>query len=159
MSRISYRLANSGDSESLANLRREFLTEGGGDAKVVGRLAGAIRTYFSEMLSAGDFVAAVAVVGDEIIGTSGMVYDRHPPLVKNPTGLCPYIMNMYVRPEYRRRGVATKLLKMLIAEAGKSGAQAITLHHWAGKRNFYAQAGFHPRQREMVLALRSHREL
>jgi len=73
--------------------------------------------------------------------------------------MCPYIMNMYVRPEYRRRGVATKLLKMLIAEAGKSGAHAITLHHWAGKRNFYARAGFRPRQREMVLALRSHREL
>ncbi len=144
-----------GDIDALVKLRLAFLSEGSGKPAAVVKLAGAIRNYFSRMIPAGAFVAAIAETGGEIVGTSGMVYDRHPPLLKNPTGLCPYIMNMYVRPEFRRRGVATRLLKMLLAEAKKSGGRSVTLHFWPGKSEFYAKVGFRRREREMVLELGS----
>ncbi len=153
MKKIAYRLAGVGDIAVLVQLRLDFLVEYGQNARKVSSLRPAIRKYFSTMLRAGAFVAAVAEVDGVIVGLSGMVYDRHPPQLKHPNGIYPYIMNVYVRPEFRRRGIATKLLKMLIREAKNAKANIVTLHFWPGKSELYAKVGFVPREREMQLAL------
>ncbi len=153
MSEISYRWAVPGDIEALVNLRLEFLAEGGQGGGEATGLPQAVRAYFSTMLPRGDFVAALAEADGIIVGVSGMVYDRHPPRLKNPSGIQPYIMNVYVRSAYRGRGIATELLKMLIGKARASGSKLITLHFWPGKSALYAKVGFVPTEAEMKLEL------
>jgi GNAT superfamily N-acetyltransferase len=82
-----------------------------------------------------------------------MVYDHRPPRLKNPTGLSPYILNTYVPPKYRHRGIATMLLQMLINHARAAGSKTITLHFWPGKSALYAKVGFVPTEAEMKLEL------
>lgn len=153
MSKISYRFALPADADALVQRRLEFLAEGGHSPAESPGLADAIRAYFAELLPAGQFVAALAEADGVIVATGGMVFDRHPPRPKQPNGLSPYIMNVYVAPAYRRQGIATRLLEMLIARARESGATVLTLHHWPGKSDLYAKVGFKFREREMALEL------
>jgi len=151
VSEISYRFAIPSDIETLVRLRLEFLAEGGqGGTDSTGLPAG-IRDYFSTKLPNGEFVAALAESDGTVIGGSGMIYDRRPPRSKNPTGLSPYILNMYVAPEFRRQGIATQLLQMLINHAKAAGSKVITLHFWPGKSALYAKVGFVPSEREMKI--------
>jgi GNAT superfamily N-acetyltransferase len=56
------------------------------------------------------------------------------PAYSNPQGTNAYIMNMYTRPEYRRRGIASKTLDLLVQEAKKTRYQKnIFRRHRDGK--------------------------
>jgi GNAT superfamily N-acetyltransferase len=153
VSEVTYRFAEASDIAALVELRLIFLAEAGMQAGQAPSLPDAIRTYFSTMLPTGAFVAAIAETGGAIVGIGGMTYDRHPPRLNNPTGLSPYIMNIYVRPEYRRRGIATQLLKMLTDRAKQAGGTTATLHFGPGKSELYAKCGFKPTDNEMKLIL------
>jgi len=153
VSEIAYRLARVSDIETLVALRLAFLAEGGYGGPDAPWLSGALREYFTTMLRNGYFVGAIAEVAGAVVGTSGMVYDRHPPRLSNPSGVAPYIMNMYVVPEYRRRGIATSLLQTLITEARAANCRVVTLHFWPGKSALYTKLGFVPVETEMKLEL------
>lgn len=153
MSKITYRIAVPGDLAALVKLRHAFLAEAGQDVSKHPKVVKATKAYFKEMLPLGRIVVSLAEVEGTIIGVCVMIFDRHLPRLKQPTGLAPYIMNMYVVPEFRRRKIATKLLRMLIVQARQAGANIITLHYWPGKMALYEKAGFTLREREMQLEL------
>jgi GNAT superfamily N-acetyltransferase len=153
VTKITCRFAGPADIPALVQLRLDFLTEGGQDVARARWLPRALRAYFSKNLASGAFIAAIAETAGVIVATGGMIYHRIPPSVKNPTGLSAYIMNVYVMPEFRRRGLATKLLKMLAARAKKAGCISVQLHFWKGRRALYAKAGYLPVKTEMKLKL------
>lgn len=49
------------------------------------------------------------------------------PTYNNPSGTKAYIMNMYTKPEYRRKGIAYKTSDMLIKDIKSKGISAISL--------------------------------
>lgn len=51
-------------------------------------------------------------------------------------------MNMYVAPEYRRRGIASRLLDLLIADSRERGIDFITLEATHMGRKLYDHYGF-----------------
>jgi GNAT superfamily N-acetyltransferase len=153
VSKITYRLAQPRDVAQLTQLRLAFLAEGGQDVARARWLPRALRAYFSKNVASGAFIAAIAETAGVIVATSGMVYHRHPPRVSDPSGVYAYIMNVYVAPEFRRRGLASKLLKILTAHAKKDGCANVRLHFWKGRRALYAKAGFVPVKTEMKLTL------
>ena len=85
------------------------------------------------------------------MGAGGVSYYRVMPTFHNPTGRCAYIMNMYVRPAYRRRGIATAMLDLLVADARRHGAGRIGLEATAMGRPLYEQYGFVSASGEMEL--------
>lgn len=153
MSKITYRFAVPGDLDALVVLRFAFLAEAGQDVAQHPKVAKATRAFFAESLASGSSVTALAEARGELIAACVMIFDRHLPRLRQPTGLSPYIMNMYVRPEYRRMKIATKLLHMLIVRARRAGAHVITLHYWPRRSALYEKVGFKMRQREMLLEL------
>jgi len=93
-------------------------------------------------------------VNDDIVAVSGMVMHHNIPRHTNPTGLEPYILNVYVTPELRGRGISKHLLKMLIKEARKARAIKLTLRFWPGKEALYSKLGFKTTKNEMRLDLK-----
>ena len=73
------------------------------------------------------------------------------PTFHNPSGRCAYIMNMYVRPDYRRRGIATAILDLLVTDARERGAGRIALEATEAGRPLYEKYGFVPALSEMAL--------
>ena len=60
-------------------------------------------------------------------------------------------MNMYTRPEYRRQGIARRMLDILISDAKSRGIRFITLEATQMGKPLYEKAGFVPLKNEMIL--------
>lgn len=73
------------------------------------------------------------------------------PTYHNPSGYKAYIMNMYTHPDYRRRGIAYKMLDILVNEAKSKGINAISLETTEMGRPVYEKYGFVQMKNEMEL--------
>ena len=73
------------------------------------------------------------------------------PTYHNPSGKKAYIMNMYTRPEYRRKGIAYRMLDLLVEDAKEKGIGFITLEATAAGRPLYERYGFTAMGSEMEL--------
>ncbi|MGA2230688.1 MAG: GNAT family N-acetyltransferase, partial [Tepidisphaeraceae bacterium] len=154
MEAVTYRRATTSDIPSLVELRAVFLAEATGADASDPVLLEAIERYFSSAIPGGDFISYLGVAGDRVIATSGLVYHRHAPSARNLSGVEPYIMNMYTRPEWRGRGIAAALLDKLVAFAREANFHRIRLHTYPKAVRLYARAGFVPAGDEMKLDLK-----
>lgn len=148
-----YRRAKIEDADRLVTLRLAFLAEISAASQSDAALHQPLLEYFSRTIPTDQYVGFVAVADSEIIATSGLVFHEHPPSNRNPTGREGYIMNMYTMPDHRRRGIATRLLQMLIEYAREKQCGKISLHVMPLGNSIYLNAGFVPIQSEMRLNL------
>lgn len=63
-----------------------------------------------------------------------------------------YIWGLYVEPDYRRQGIATRLMQMSINYLSSIGCTQILLHASQAGQPVYEELGFHP-SNEMSLKL------
>ena len=117
MQNVTYHRAESTDIPVLVELRVAFLAEVAGADPNDADLAKALTEYFSASLPSGEFIAYVAEVQNRVVASSGLIFHKHPPSAKNPSGLEAYIMNMYTAPAWRGRGIASALLQELVVIA------------------------------------------
>ena len=109
------------------------------------------RDYYLRALRDGTHTAFLAFDGDAFVGAGGVSYFRVMPTCHNPTGWKAYVMNMYVRPAYRRRGIATRMLDLLVGDARARGIGCISLEATDAGRPLYENYGFIPMTHEMEL--------
>lgn len=146
---IVYRRATSADVGSLVELRAAFLAEVTGPDPADPVLLDALARYFCSTLPTGEFTAFLAVSDDRVVAASGLVYHRHPPSATNLEGVEAYVMNMYTIPPFRGRGIASALLRELVAVAGQSNCRWIRLHAFPKAVPLYSRSAFVPVTGEM----------
>ena len=105
--------------------------------------------FYEETLADGSFTAFLALDGDTLAGIGGVNFFRIPPKPKNKTGRSAYISNMYTRPEYRGRGIATKIFALLVDEARERGCGKVILHASDMGRPIYEKYGFNMQKNAM----------
>ena len=147
---IEYKIATNDDIELLMSSRLEML-------KVVNDLpkdyvyddviVNESRDYFLN----GDHVTVLAIDGGEVIGCASMSFMWIMPTFSHPTGKRAHLMNVYTRSEYRRQGIARKMVEMLIDETWKRGATEISLDATEAGRPLYKKCGFEDSEECMVL--------
>ncbi len=150
---IRVRRATLTDLDTLVTFRVALFTEMGqiaSDADAA-RLAALSRSYFTEALATGAFLGWLAEASGAIVASGGAVRFQRPPSPANPSGNEMYIMNMYTRPHWRGRGVATALLEAIIAEVRATDARRIWLHATEAGRAVYERAGFRGTTSDMEL--------
>lgn len=109
------------------------------------------REYYQTALQDDAHVAYLVFDGDKFVGAGGVSFFQVMPTYHNPTGRKAYIMNMYTRPEYRRKGIALKTLDLLVAEARMRGITSISLEATNMGRPLYEKYGFISMKDEMEL--------
>lgn len=77
-----------------------------------------------------------------ICGSGAVCMQREMPSPDDISGLSAYIMNVYVRPQYRGRGLGRRIVKALIAFAQGKGCGKIYLETTDMARKLYAGSGF-----------------
>ena len=107
--------------------------------------------YYQDALTNDTHVAYLVFDGDDFVGAGGISFFKVMPTFHNPTGQKAYIMNMYTKPEYRRKGIAYKTLDLLIAEAKRKGITSISLEATDMGRPLYKKYGFVKMNDEMEL--------
>ena len=73
------------------------------------------------------------------------------PSPDNPSGRCAYLMNIYVRPRFRRRGIGAAIVRRLVAEARNRGIEKTYLETSGSGRNLYRSLGFAEMPDMMIL--------
>lgn len=150
---IEYRPATVDQMDELVAIRVEVLRAANrlSNSADLSAVAEASRTYYIRALADGSHVGYLAYDGENFVGAGGVSYYQVMPTCHNPTGKKAYIMNMYVRPAYRRRGIAGYILDLLVKDARARGIVEITLEATDAGRPLYEKHGFTPMRHEMEL--------
>ena len=83
----------------------------------------------------------------------GMSYMWIMPTFSHPTGKRAHLMNVYTNKDYRRQGIARKMVNMLIDDARDRGATEISLDATESGRPLYESLGFIDSDECMVLLI------
>lgn len=129
------------DVRRLIGWRREVIAEVFGE-EPSRQLMEANEKYYREALAFGEHVAVVATVDGREAGCGGLCLSCELPSPDNPTGICGYLMNIYVRPPYRRLGVGHSIVSRLVREAEKRRCGKIYLETTDRGRSLYRSCGF-----------------
>ena len=144
------RIATKDDIEDLMSSRLEMLKVVNGlpeDYVFTDQIINESRDYFLN----GDHLTVLATDGDEVVGCASMSFIRIMPTFGHPTGKRAHLMNVYTRSEYRRRGIARRMVELLIDESWKAGATEISLDATELGRPLYESLGFTDSTECMVL--------
>ena len=109
------------------------------------------RTYYQKAFAENTHTAYLLWDGETLAGTGAVSYFQVMPTVHNSTGRKAYLMNLYTAPQYRRQGIATRILTRLVEDAHRRGVTAISLEATAMGRPLYEKFGFVPMEHEMEL--------
>ena len=152
---LEYRKATAEDAELLVKMRIEVLLAANSlpDDTNMEEVEKQSRIYYERAIPDETHTAILAFDGDRFVGAGGISYYQVLPTYHNPTGRKGYIMNMYTRPEYRRMGIATHMLDLLIHDARGKGLAFISLEATAAGRPLYEKYGFSATTSEMELLL------
>ena len=108
----------------ITQLTEEYTSEGRKPPEDVD-LESALFDFYHRHMADGTFVSWLAMDGDKIIGTSGMSFVEKPPYFSCPTGKLGLLSSMFTDPDYRRMGIARKLLDRVVEEAKAYGCGAV----------------------------------
>ena len=111
------------------------------------------RNYYEQALADGTHTALLVFDHGQFVGAGAISYYRVMPTYHNPTGRKGYIMNMYTRPEYRRKGIAFHTLELLIEDAQEKGIVSVSLEATSAGYPLYEKYGFSCMEGEMEFSL------
>src|SRR6266852_120181 len=116
------------------------------------------RTWVAEMMKLRLLHGYVITTDKGKVAASGCVWLRQvQPSQGRPASLVPYLMSMYTSPKFRRRGLASMIVKEATVWAKRKGYGRMTLHASSVGRKVYSQLGW-KRTWEMEVDLRRPRE-
>lgn len=98
--------------------------------------------YYQKHIADDTHFAIVAMVDGKECGCGSICISDELPSPDNLTGHCAYLMNIYVREEFRKHGVAHTIVEALIAEAKRRGCGKIYLETTADGKPVYSSLGF-----------------
>ncbi len=143
---ISIRPATVEDLPSILHHRREmFRAMGYSDSRILEPLEPIAERYFVEAFKSGTFRGWIAIEpSGKVVGGGGIADYTLPPGPYAPSLIRSEIINVYVEPEYRRQGIARRLMEVMIEWCRDHGYVSVFLHASNEGRPLYASMGFAP---------------
>jgi GNAT superfamily N-acetyltransferase len=123
------------------------------DSLTLDTMASLSSEYLKSAMANGSFRAWLAADADRIAAGGAVVISLWPAHPYDLQCRRATILNVYTDPEYRRRGIARKLMQIMIAWCQREGFARVTLHASDDGRALYESLGFEP-SNEMRLNLR-----
>ncbi len=154
---MEYRKTTAADIDLLMELRLEMLRKVNDlpdSYEFTDEFVECNRRYFLE----GDQTTAAAFDGGRAAGCASISYIGIMPTFSHPTGKRAHIMNVYTRSEYRRKGIARKLITMLIEAAAERGVTEISLDATDMGKPLYLALGFENSDAHMAKIINNERK-
>ncbi|MBQ7918596.1 MAG: GNAT family N-acetyltransferase [Lachnospiraceae bacterium] len=150
---LNYKKATLEDLEMLVETRIEVLRAANrlSDDVDMSQVKKQSYQYYQEALRSSTHTAYLVFDEDIFVGAGGISYFKIMPTYHNPSGHKAYIMNMYTKPAYRRKGIAFKTLDLLVRDAHARGISSISLEATEMGRPLYEKYGFVKMDAEMEL--------
>ena len=107
--------------------------------------------YYKRALCDDTHIAYLVFDGERFVGCGGVSFFHVMPTYHNVSGNKAYIMNIYTEPAYRRRGIAYRILDLLVNDIRSKGVIAVSLEATEAGRPLYEKYGFVKMNDEMEL--------
>ena len=138
------RKANLDDIELLIQLRIDYLTEDTGiltqeESFAIKRQ---LKEYFLKAISNNSFIGILAEIEGAVVSAAFLVISERPANPAFITGITGTLLNVITYPEYRRKGIATKVIEKIIDESKKEGVSSIDLMATEDGKALYEKMGF-----------------
>jgi GNAT superfamily N-acetyltransferase len=149
------RRATVADAEVIAHHRVAMFRDMGmvADDEVT-PLHAAAYAFLTTALANGEYLGWVVDAYGQVIAGGGLLIRRLPPRPGSPhTDTEAYVLNVYTEPEYRRRGLARRLMQVILDWCAANAIARVSLHASDDGRGLYLTMGFSPTN-EMRLELR-----
>lgn len=138
--KIEYKRLTEKELDNFIDKRIHQLREEGAKEEI--DLVPALKDYYQRHMAEGTFVSWIALDGNTMIGTSGMSFVEKPPYFGCPSGKIGLLSSMYTDPDYRRKGIAKKLLSCVIKDAKEYGCGTIQITASEMGIKLYTDFGF-----------------
>jgi GNAT superfamily N-acetyltransferase len=102
----------------------------------------ASRRYFDAALRDGSYYGTLCEIDGQTVAGGGVVVAAWPGSPMNHEPKRAWILNIYVEPQYRKRGLAQTIMQELIDWCRHNGFQSVALHSSEYGRPLYEKLGF-----------------
>ncbi|SMD02544.1 GNAT family N-acetyltransferase [Sporomusa malonica] len=140
---MNIRKATIDDIDILIKLRIDYLLADNGNLTTDEKNAirSQLTTYFSKHIN-HDFIAILAETDNNILSTAFLAISEKPANPAFITGKTGTLLNVLTYPEYRRIGIASRVISKIIDEAKQLGVSSINLSATKEGKPLYEKLGF-----------------
>ena len=149
---MEYKITTKDDIDILMTARLEMIRKLNGlsdDYQFSNEFIEKSKNYFLE----GNQTTVLAIQDGIAVGCASISYIEIMPTLSHPTGKRAHFVNVYTKADYRRKGIARKLVRMLIDEAKEKGVTEISLDATDLGKVLYESLGFCKSDECMVMNL------
>ncbi len=145
--RYTIRRATPADARAMSDMRmRMFVDMGKPDDQRTREMVAAFVQWVSDAIERGTYLGWVVEDGKDIVASAGMLLIEWPPNRRDLKPQRGYVMNVFVKPEHRRRGLARRMMDAVLAEARVREIRVTVLHASPAGRGLYEQLGYWPNE-------------
>jgi ribosomal protein S18 acetylase RimI-like enzyme len=136
------RRATASDLDVVQHHRDAMFLDMGIDPTVVAAGSPGGRAWLERTVPTGQYLGLLAVEATDVVGGVGVTWLDLPPNMHTALDMRAYILNMYVEPSHRRRGLARQLVEEALSVCRDAGVDLVNLHASDFGRHLYESMGF-----------------
>lgn len=144
LAKITIRVATVADAPTILHHRRSMFRDmGEGTADELDRMAATTGPWLAQALSDGVYRGWLAEENSgRVVGGGGVLLCPWPASPKDPWLHRAIILNVYSEPEFRRRGIARRIMVTILDWLKEQGFRSVSLHASDEGRHLYEELGF-----------------
>jgi ribosomal protein S18 acetylase RimI-like enzyme len=140
---MEVRALEEADLELVCRHREQMFREAGRDEGVLQSMTAHFREWLRPHLRDRSYFGYLLSDARQPVAGIGLMLIDWPPHPSHPVSdRRGYVLNVYVEPAYRRRGLARELMQLAEAEFARRGVQFAILHATEAGRDLYAGLGW-----------------
>ncbi|WP_322044636.1 GNAT family N-acetyltransferase [Paraburkholderia sp. J67] len=137
------RVIDINDLELVCRHRESMFREAGRDADTLATMTGHFRAWLAPRLADGRYFGFVLSEDEVPVAAIGLMEIDWPPHPAHPDqDRRGYVLNVYVEPHARRRGLARQLMQLADEAFAQRGIRYAILHATEQGRDLYRQLGW-----------------
>ena len=156
INKLVYRKMDINDLDLFVKLRLDFLSEviENIDDKTIEEIKNALNKYFIEQIPKNKFIGIICEYNEKTISTAFMAINEKPANPNFVNGKIGTLLNVYTYPEYRKNGISTEIVKIIMEKAKKENIFEIELIATDDGEKIYRRLGFkEPEKKYMKIKL------
>jgi ribosomal protein S18 acetylase RimI-like enzyme len=131
------------DLELICRHREAMFRDAGRDDEILGTMTEHFRDWLRPRLEDGSYFGFIVSDDKQAVAAIGLMVIDWPPHPSHPTtDKRGYVLNVYVEPTHRKRGIARELMALAEAEFSKRGVRFAILHSTENARPLYTALGW-----------------
>jgi len=154
--KLELKAGNKQDIDDLVEMRLAFSltmhpTE---DEDEVSSLRLELEKYFLEKLEKNQYIGILGYFEEKLVCSAGLIVFEMPPTIGNHHRITGLVVNVYTKPEYRKKGFGEETIKFLIEIAREKGVEKLCLNATIEGESVYRKLGFkEDKYKELVLEI------